>query len=61
MAELQAMKNAAQTEMDRQRTDYEQRILDLAKDMVSVMVYLEREGGRERKRDSERGRVSPSL
>ena len=36
MAELQAMKEAAQVEMDRQRTDYEERILQLANDMVSL-------------------------
>ncbi|MCG8620667.1 MAG: hypothetical protein MJE68_01530 [Proteobacteria bacterium] len=35
MAELQAMKDAAQVEMDRQRTDYEIRISQLSKDMVS--------------------------
>ena len=35
MAELQAMKEAAQREMDRQRTDYEDRITQLASDMVS--------------------------
>ena len=35
MAELQAMKDAAQVEMDRQRTDYETRITQLSKDMVS--------------------------
>lgn len=35
MAELQAMKDAAQVEMDRQKTDYELRITQLARDMVS--------------------------
>ena len=39
MAELQAMKEAAQVEMDRQRTDYEYRIIQLAKDMVSFYVH----------------------
>ena len=43
MAELQAMKEAAQREMDRQRTDYEDRITQLASDMVSER---ERGGGR---------------
>lgn len=37
MAELQAMKEAAQVEMDRQRTDYEHRISQLSKDMVSSL------------------------
>ena len=36
MAELQAMKEAAEVEMDRQRTDYETRISQLSKDMVSL-------------------------
>ena len=37
MCELQAMKEAAQVEMDRQKTDYETRISQLSKDMVSLM------------------------
>jgi hypothetical protein len=35
MAELQSMKDAAQVEMDKQKTNYETRISQLSKDMVS--------------------------